>query len=176
MPRLGEMQTSMLQYFETHKDEVADGVAVLPGVKNVLQELKTRSDVATCLVTGNLEPIGWGKMEAVGLLDFFSPSPFGGFGSDFCSGNTEESWRDRAELIRIAATRASHLLPNPVSERFHIGDTPMDLLAAKEAGAVAIGVTTGTYSRRDLETCGAETVVLDDLADVSQVLKAMGLE
>lgn len=73
--------------------------------------MQTRSDVATCLVTGNLEPIGWGKMEAVGLLDLFSPSPFGGFGSDFCSGNTEESWRDRAELIRIAATRASNLLP-----------------------------------------------------------------
>lgn len=26
----------------------------------------------------------------------------GGFGSDFCSGNTDEMWHDRAELIRIA--------------------------------------------------------------------------
>lgn len=42
----------------------------------------------TCLVTGNLQPIGWGKMAALGLKNLFSQPPFGGFGSDFCSGNT----------------------------------------------------------------------------------------
>jgi phosphoglycolate phosphatase len=47
-----------------------------------------RGDVVTCLVTGNLQPIGWGKMAALGLKDLFSQPPFGGFGSDFCSGNT----------------------------------------------------------------------------------------
>lgn len=41
-------------------------------------------------------------MEALGILDVFSQPRFGGFGSDFCSGNTEELWRDRAEMIRIA--------------------------------------------------------------------------
>ena len=43
--------------------------------------------MVTCLVTGNLEPIGWGKMRALGLQPLFTPPPFGGFGSDFCSGN-----------------------------------------------------------------------------------------
>lgn len=61
----------------------------------------------TCLVTGNLEPIGWGKMQALGLSDLFSTPHFGGFGSDFCSGNTEETWRDRAEFIRLAAMKAA---------------------------------------------------------------------
>lgn len=28
--------------------------------------------MVTCLVTGNLEPIGWGKMEALGLIDTFT--------------------------------------------------------------------------------------------------------
>jgi hypothetical protein len=28
--------------------------------------------VATCLVTGNLEPIGWGKMAALGIDNLFS--------------------------------------------------------------------------------------------------------
>ena len=67
---------------------------------------QARGDVLTCLVTGNLEPIGWGKMRALGLHDFFSEPPFGGFGSDTCSGNIAESWKDRAELVRIAAARA----------------------------------------------------------------------
>ena len=65
-----------------------------------------KDDVLTCLVTGNLEPIGWGKMRALGLLPLFSEPRFGGFGSDHCSGNTLESWRDREELVRIAAARA----------------------------------------------------------------------
>lgn len=59
------------------------------------------------LVTGNLEPIGWGKMSALGILPDFSQPLFGGFGSDFCSGNTAETWKDRAELVRIANKRAA---------------------------------------------------------------------
>ena len=68
--------------------------------------VQARDDVLTCLVTGNLEPIGWGKMRALGLLPYFSEPRFGGFGSDHCSGNTLESWRDREELVRTAAARA----------------------------------------------------------------------
>lgn len=65
----------------------------------------------TGLVTGNLEPIGWGKMEALGILSLFSKPRFGGFGSDFCSGNIAESWKDRGELVRIAAKRAEESMP-----------------------------------------------------------------
>jgi hypothetical protein len=43
-----------------------------------------RDDVATCLVTGNLEPIGWGKMAALGIEQLFTAPRFGGFGSDHC--------------------------------------------------------------------------------------------
>jgi hypothetical protein len=31
-----------------------------------------RGDVATCLVTGNLEPVGWGKMQALGIDHLFT--------------------------------------------------------------------------------------------------------
>jgi ribonucleotide monophosphatase NagD (HAD superfamily) len=37
---------------------------------------------------------------------------------------------------------------------YHIGDTPMDLLAAQAAGAKAIGVLTGTHTREELEAAG----------------------
>ncbi len=35
------------------------------------------------------------------------------------------------------------------------GDTPMDLQASVEGGAQAVGVTTGVFTRADLEGCGA---------------------
>lgn len=49
-------------------------------------------------------------MEAIGIKDLFTQEPFGGFGSDYCSGNTAESWRDRSELIKIATKRAEKII------------------------------------------------------------------
>lgn len=45
------------------------------------------------------------------VLELFTEPNFGGFGSDFCSGNTEESWRDRAEFVRVAAAKCQALYP-----------------------------------------------------------------
>lgn len=68
---------------------------------------------------------------------------FGGFGSDFCSGNTAEMWRDRCEFVRLAPVKAGALHPGSLAGRVHVGDTPMDVAAALGAGAGALGVTTG---------------------------------
>lgn len=66
---------------------LADSGAAVDGLCLWYPWKQMRDDVITCLVTGNLEPIGWGKMEALGLAPLFTQPPFGGFGSDFCSGN-----------------------------------------------------------------------------------------
>jgi phosphoglycolate phosphatase len=78
----------------------------LPGIRDLLAALKALPGVQIGLVTGNLEPIGWAKMEALGIKELFSEPCFGGFGSDICSGNLEEVWRDRGEMITIAHKRA----------------------------------------------------------------------
>ena len=44
----------------------------------------------------------------------------------------------------------------------YVGDTPPDMAAAVEAGARAVGVATGSFTRGDLACAGAE-VVLDSL-------------
>lgn len=40
--------------------------------------LQAMDNVVTCLVTGNLTPIGWSKMRSLGLLDLFTVPNFGG--------------------------------------------------------------------------------------------------
>jgi phosphoglycolate phosphatase-like HAD superfamily hydrolase len=141
--------------------------------------MQARDDVLACLVTGNMQPIGWAKMEALGIRHLFTQPPFGGFGSDFCSGDVPadivDSWRDRAELVRVAARRAEELFPGGIGARFHVGDAPMDVLAAEAAGAVAVGVTTGIYSRETLAGAGERVVVLDGLADLEKVLQVLQL-
>lgn len=43
-----------------------EGLELLPGVLPLLEALAARQDVAVGLVTGNLEPIGWGARLVVG--------------------------------------------------------------------------------------------------------------
>jgi phosphoglycolate phosphatase-like HAD superfamily hydrolase len=170
---LPAMQDAMVaHYLAAGAAAAAAGLEVLPGVRELLAALAARGDVATCLVTGNLEPIGWAKMAALGLEEHFTRPVFGGFGGCYCSGDwMEMGWRDRAEFLRIAARRAGV----PLGRRFHLGDAPMDVRAAAAAGAHPVGLTTGIYSEAELKRACPEATVLDDLSDLDAVLRVLGL-
>ena len=59
--------------------------------------------------------------------------------------------------------------------RFHVGDAPMDVSAAEAAGAQAIGVTTGIYTRQELANAGQSVVVLDGLQDLQSIFEVFNL-
>ncbi len=113
-------------------------------------------------------------MEALGLYPLFTKPVFGGFGSDHCSGNTEESWRDRAELVRIAYRKAV-AAGYDVESHIHVGDTPADILAAEHGGARAVGVLTGVFSKQELLDVSKEesTVILEGLHAVDEFLELL---
>ena len=161
---------AMSRYALERKADAADGLELLPGVKTLLQKLSSRDDVVVCLVTGNLQPIAWAKMERLGVSDFFTPPRFGGFGSDHT---------DRGELVKLAAERAKEYLDFDVENgsRFHFGDTPMDIEAAERAGAVAVGLLTGIFSREQLVQSSKldDPVIFDDLTDTESVMRTLGL-
>jgi phosphoglycolate phosphatase-like HAD superfamily hydrolase len=60
-------------------------------------------------------------------------------------------------------------------QRFHVGDAPMDVMAAEEAGAKAIGVSTGIYPAEELRAAGKGATVLDGLHDLPRVLAELQL-
>lgn len=161
---------AMSAFAVERKSHAADGLELLPGVKTLLEKLSVNPDVAVCLVTGNLEPIAWAKMEKLGIAHLFTPPKFGGFGSD----HTE-----RGELVRLAAERAESLLGFEAqsTRRWHFGDTPNDMKAAEFAGATAVGLLTGIFSREELadSSQAAEPIILDDLSDTDGVFAALGL-
>lgn len=172
LEKLKDMEQVMVNYFDEHQSRAGEGLQLLPGVKALLQALKERRDVKVGLVTGNLEPIGWAKMRALGIEHLFSDPQFGGFGSDYCSGNCAEMWHDRCELIKIAERKAG----GGFTSRYHVGDTPFDVLAAAQAGAVAVGVVTGVFSERELREAVPHCVVAQNLSCVNSALKIFGLE
>ena len=61
---------------------------------------------------------------------------------------------------------------SPAVDTVLIGDTPLDVSAAHEAGARAVGVASGSYGVDDLRDAGADTV-LDGLGDTERVLAAV---
>jgi phosphoglycolate phosphatase len=137
---------------------------VLPGVRETLQAVHNHPRYRSALLTGNIEPAAYLKMELVGLSEFFDlPGAFG-----------DES-HDRRDLPGLAYERiCKHLQLDLAREQFIvIGDTPNDIDCARHFGMRALAVGTGTlYSREDLESCKPDTL-LDDLSNPEQVVQAL---
>ncbi|OLS15118.1 MAG: haloacid dehalogenase [Promethearchaeota archaeon CR_4] len=137
IPRCTE---EMIKYEREHIQE--DTGYVLPHVPEFLAELK-RQGFLLGLVTGNLEGIARIKMEHFRLGDFFRDG-IGGFGNEH---------RDRAELIKIALQKAKSKNGFKFNDTngVYIGDTPLDIKAARIAGIPTIAVLTGIYKRPDFK-------------------------
>ena len=136
-PKIKECMKAMLDYFDEIKDTIQ--IEILDGVIELLEELK-KQNFLIGLVTGNLEPIGRGKMKKANLNHYFK---LGGFGSDNIN---------RAELVKFAIKRAEKNFNFKYDNNvFLFGDTPQDMNAGHEAGITTIGVTTGIYTKEDLK-------------------------
>ena len=142
LSKLEECMDEIVDYFL--KNVKRDRIPILPGVNDLL-ELLANNGTLLGLVTGNLEPIAWGKLESIHIGHYFK---LGGFGSDNIN---------RTELVKIAVKKATDNF-NFNGTAFVIGDTPRDIKAGFEANAITIGVSTGTYSVEELEDYGADFV------------------
>jgi len=137
---------------------------VLPGVANTLQILQEHPRYKSALLTGNIEPMAYLKMELVGLDQFFKlPGAFG-----------EESHERRDLPERAAARINKHLGIELAPEQFIvIGDTPNDIDCARHFGARAVAVGTGRfYSTEELLACEPDAF-LADLSDADHVVQTL---
>jgi phosphoglycolate phosphatase-like HAD superfamily hydrolase len=109
-------------------------------------ELARAHGHAVGLGTGNVKGGARVKLERGQLWERFD---FGGFGCD-------AELRD--ELLRVGEARGRALASDAV-RTLVVGDTPKDVRAAAAIGAVCLAVTTGTFTRAELEREGASFVV-----------------
>ena len=124
---------------------------VMPGVNDVLHHLGRRGKLLG-VASGNLEAIGWIKIEKAGLREWFR---FGGFSDHFPI---------RAELIGHAARKARELTGGE-ARICVVGDTPRDIEAARANFLSVIAVATGKYSFDELQQYQPEACV-SSLADL----------
>ena len=149
-PTEEEMSRLMAEYVERVPHEVATspGYRVLPGVVETLTRLQG-DGVLLGLTSGGLEVVAHAKLARGDLNRFFT---FGGYGSDS---------PDRAQLTRCGIERADVILKHPLTrtEVFVVGDTPLDIKAAQQAGATSVGVASGSNSIDELRDAGADHVL-----------------
>src|SRR5271163_469687 len=136
-PRLEEILERLRSRVWEQRERMS--VTVMPGVLSMLAHLKNRGKLLG-VATGDLEQIGWLKIELAGLRDWFT---FGGFSDRFIV---------RSEMIAHAAALARAIVGADASVCV-VGDTPFDISAAKANELPVIAVATGRYSFDELMQC-----------------------
>ncbi len=160
LPKLTRMYEELLP-----EEMTAPPACLMPGVRQLLEELAVRPGALLGLLTGNLASTAHAKLAVFDLDRFF---PFGAYGSDD---------RDRLELPPIAVRRAEELTGAGIGLGPHviiIGDTQRDVVCARAWGATAVGVATGRATAGELRDAGAN-LVFEDLSDTSAVIDALGV-
>jgi phosphoglycolate phosphatase len=118
---------------------------ICPGIVQLLESLKANGKLIG-VASGNLETVGWHKIEAAGLRKFVT------FG---CFSDRHES---RAEIFRKALELVTAKL-GPTARACFIGDTPSDVEAARQVGAQILAVASGTFSFDELSACSPDLCV-----------------
>lgn len=119
--------------------------AVCSGIPVVLAKLKDAGKLMG-VASGNLETIGWRKIEVAGLRDFFT---FGTFADDY---------ELREQVFQAGMEKVRSQLGTGARVCF-VGDTPQDVLAAKKVGAHVIAVCTGIFKAEELTPLGPDACV-----------------
>jgi phosphoglycolate phosphatase-like HAD superfamily hydrolase len=131
-------EVTVLEFLRVHGRQLPNYLGrreghVMPGVREVLEDLSGRNDVVNLLLTGNIEEGAYAKLRHYGLDGYFRA------GGAFCTGTGE-----RVEIARRALALADG------AESFVIGDTPADVACGRTIGARTVAVATGSYTAEQL--------------------------
>ncbi len=129
-----------------------ENTRALPGVREILDRLGERSDIAVGLLTGNIRRGAEIKLRAVGLADRFAT---GAFGSDR---------EDRNLLVPVARERAQETWGADFAgaDTVVVGDAEADVRCARAGGARSVAVASSKTPKETLAAL-APDVLLDSL-------------
>jgi phosphoglycolate phosphatase len=136
----------------THADRIVANIC--PAIPDALERLKSKGKLLG-VASGNLESVGWQKLEAAGLRGFF------GFG---CFSDHAER---RADIFRKGVVEVQRRLGESARTCF-VGDTPEDVKAARLANAQVIAVCTGIFNADELATHEPDACVVSFAALLSE--------
>jgi phosphoglycolate phosphatase len=137
----GELEAKLSETLEHMCDEVEKNrgqlsAIVCPGIPKLIEALRVQEKLLG-VASGNLERIGWLKVEAGNLRKYFS---FGAFA---------DHHEKREDIFRNGVAEVKRRLGASATVCI-VGDTPFDINAARAAGIPVIAVATGIYTLEQL--------------------------
>lgn len=144
---------SILDTFEL--EGVASTVA-FPGTRETLQKLKSMG-VRLGVLTNSGRLAASEALSRSHLLDCFE---------FVLTRDDTEAMKPRPDGL----LEAVEMLSLPKASVFYVGDTPLDIVAARRAGIRIVSVTTGNYSADRLRDEGADFVI----ASISELVGVLG--
>ena len=150
--RMPQIIAHILSEVERNRDQLRPELC--PSIHDLLAYLQGRGKLLGT-ASGNLEQLGWLKLEKAGIKPMFA---FGSFSFP------RES---RADIFRHGAALARERLGSAATVTV-VGDTPFDIEAARAAGMAVIALATGIFSFADLAlhspdacfSCGTDLLTL----------------
>lgn len=141
--RLPELRRHMCE--EVRRNAASIRVELCPSIRELLEWLQRRGKLMG-VASGNLEPIGWAKIEVAGLRPYFA---FGSF---------SDEREQREDIFRHGIAMARRRLHERATVCI-FGDTPSDIAAARSVGAPIVAVATGIFAREQLSPLRPEACV-----------------
>lgn len=130
---------------EVRQNKAGIHIELCPSIRELLEHLRAAGRVLG-IVSGNLAPIGWTKLEVAGLREVFA---FGCF---------SEEHELREDIFRAGIREAERILGRG-AEVCVVGDTPSDIAAGRAIGVPVIAVATGIYSQEQLRALQPDVCV-----------------
>jgi phosphoglycolate phosphatase len=139
-------------------------VELMPGARELLEELSARKDVVLSLLTGNCLGAARLKLATHGLEKYFV----------FEAGAYGDRAKHRDELpteaVKAAKKHKGHHFAG--TQVVLVGDTPSDVRCVKTIQARVLAVATGSYSLEQLQAEGPDHL-FSNLSDKSKILSAL---
>ncbi len=116
-------------------------IVVYPGIRRLVAGLASENRVCVGQLTANARPAALGKLRAAGFETSLFPT--GGYGDDA---------EERNDLLPIALSRCEGWFNHSFksADTTIIGDSPADIICARQGGARVVAVATGRYAVAEL--------------------------
>jgi phosphoglycolate phosphatase-like HAD superfamily hydrolase len=162
-----ETASKLLRAYERHLPERLGWRqgGPLPGVVDILDQLRNREDLTLLLLTGNTPVGAKAKLTHYGLDGYFA-------GGAFCVDGDDRPTIARRALEVAAEHAGTEISPE---EAFVIGDTPHDITCGQAIGARTVAVATGSYSLEELSEHDP-WLTLERLPDPTRFVELLGLD
>ncbi|MFN0117472.1 MAG: HAD family hydrolase [Elusimicrobiota bacterium] len=151
-----------ISYLDHEINSTPHHVKPLKGVIEFLDECKKKTHIFSALGTGNLEQGARIKLKPTGLNDYFE---LGGFGSDA---------EARYEVLKAGHAKVEEKLGATIHPDyvFVLGDTILDVSAARKAQFKAVAIASGGSSYAELERSKPD-FLFQDMNDALKLLDAI---